>query len=207
MAQRRPPMKARPLTIVNNPYPYVRCHVLRHTFEAVGAIPGVQLRPRYGVLVTFRCVHCSTVRLDVVNRGNGDLQYRDYIHPDDYSHPFMTMAQWRVLLLAEINPALLVDIDPEPMTQNQDKEPTMTFPPPTGPAYPSVLWAPNLRRHLNRLFTWLDRRRHRQLTQAWLLRQDAQWRDQYTDWFCEYGWQYGADTPDVAFTKMRQTRR
>ena len=118
MAQRRPPARTRRLTAVTNTYPYVRCHVLRHTFEAVGAIPGVHLRPRYGTLVTWRCEHCGTIRLDIINRNNGDLQYRDYIHPDGYAHPYMTMAQWRVLLLDELPNDLLVDIEP---TQTQTR--------------------------------------------------------------------------------------
>ena len=49
----RPPQRRK--NQVRNIYPYVRCHVLRHTFEAVGAIPGIHLRPRYGTLVTWRC--------------------------------------------------------------------------------------------------------------------------------------------------------
>ena len=107
MAKRQP----RRRKTVRNIYPYVRCHVLRHTFEAVGAIPGVHLRPRYGTLVTWRCAHCGTIRLDVIGRLSGELHYRQYLHPEDYSHPTMTMAEWRVILLNELDAGLLIDME------------------------------------------------------------------------------------------------
>lgn len=92
-------------------YPFVRCHVLRHTFEAVGPIPGIRMRPRYGTLVTWRCAHCTTIRLDIIDRWTGELQYRQYLYPDDYAHPFMTMAEWRVIMLQELDGKLLTDMD------------------------------------------------------------------------------------------------
>lgn len=110
MAQRRPAARRRNLQAIRNVYPYTRCHVLRHTFEAVGAIPGITLRPRYGALVTWRCDHCGTIRLDVIGRLSGDLHYRQYIWPDDYKTEYRTMAEWRVLLLAELPADLLVDM-------------------------------------------------------------------------------------------------
>lgn len=107
----RQPARRRNLQAVTNVYPYVRCHVLRHTFEAVGAVPGIRLRPRYGTLVTFRCVHCGTLRLDVIGRLTGELHYRQYLRPDDYGHEHLTMAQWRVILLDELPADLLTDMD------------------------------------------------------------------------------------------------
>lgn len=106
-----PQRKRRPRRQIRNIYPYVRCHVLRHTMEAVGAIPGIHLRPRYGTLVTWRCVHCGTIRLDVIGRLSGELHYRQYIHPDDYQHEHLTMAEWRVLLLNELDAGLLIEMD------------------------------------------------------------------------------------------------
>jgi hypothetical protein len=106
-----PQRKARQPRRVRNIYPYVRCHVLRHTFEAVGAIPGIHLRPRYGTLVTWRCHHCGTIRLDVIGRLSGELHYRQYVHPDDYAHEQMTMAEWRVLLLNELDDRLLMEME------------------------------------------------------------------------------------------------
>ena len=102
MARRKKP--------VRNIYPYARCHVLRHNFDAVGPIPGITLKPRYGRLVTWRCLHCSTVRLDVVDH-HGDLQYRDYLPPPDYKHERLTMAEWRLMLFREMDDALLIDVE------------------------------------------------------------------------------------------------
>lgn len=111
MAQRRPANRTR-LTAVTNTYPYVRCHVLRHNFEAVGPIPGGP-RATFGTLITFRCEHCATIRYDVVSRLTGDLLHRYYDHPDDYKTDHQTMPQWRVQLMDEMDNALLRNLAEE----------------------------------------------------------------------------------------------
>lgn len=78
----------------------------------------------------------------------------------------------------------------------------MTFPDPT-----PALAAPRLRAWLTGVFAWADRRKARRLTQAWLIQQDAAWRQQYIAWWMEHGWQQGADSPDVAFVKLQAARR
>jgi hypothetical protein len=83
------------------------------------------------------------------------------------------------------------------MTQTQNNWP---------PPQPPLTW-PRLRGWLATFFTWADRRKKRQLDAAWILAQDAAWRAQYAEWWMEHGWQQGADTPDVAWTKLRATRR
>lgn len=82
-----------------------------------------------------------------------------------------------------------------------------TLPPPTlPPPSPPLAW-PRLRAWLATYFAWCDRRKTRILNRAWLEQQDGAWRQQYIAWWMEHGWQQGADTPDVAWLKMRASRR
>lgn len=104
--------RARKLAAVphTNFYPYVKCKVLRHQFDAVGPIPGGR-RNTFGTLITFRCDHCGTYRFDVVSRLTGDLLTRSYDHPDDYRTENQTMAEWRVQLMDQMDNALLLNLE------------------------------------------------------------------------------------------------
>ena len=74
------------------------------------------------------------------------------------------------------------------------------------PPQPAV-WAPNLRGWCTRFCRWMDERQARQ-TAARLHRQaadsyDRHWYAQYAAWWETYGWEEGADNPDVALRKAR----
>ena len=75
--------------------------------------------------------------------------------------------------------------------------------PPPSPA----LWAPRLRRLLAMFLAAQDRRLARKLSRRWIEQQDERWRQSYTAWWCEHGWQQGADPPDLAARKLRSIRR
>jgi hypothetical protein len=61
-------------------YEYVECRAIGHSWDQ---IPSTR-RPAWGELMTFRCVRCGTVREDVVDL-LGQLSYRSYNKPEDYS--------------------------------------------------------------------------------------------------------------------------
>jgi hypothetical protein len=98
----------KPLTV---DYPYVRCHVLRHNFDAVGPIPGLKRRAAFGTVLTFRCENCYTVRFDVVSRLTGELLGREYVHPDDYRTDQRSMAEWRALFMDEMDASLMLNLE------------------------------------------------------------------------------------------------
>lgn len=63
-------MTARPLT----------CRAFGHAWDEVPATT----QPEFGVYIWLRCIHCHTVRRDIVSPHNGELLRRWY----DYSESF-----------------------------------------------------------------------------------------------------------------------
>ena len=86
----------------------------------------------------------------------------------------------------------------------------MTFPPPNPATFPppdiALTW-PRLRAVLLRFFAWCDRRKARHLNAFFIEAQDQAWKAQYAAWWMDGGWQEGADSPDVAYIKLRNSRR
>ena len=89
----------------------------------------------------------------------------------------------------------------------------MTFPPPPSSGVPPLpppqpaLWAPRARGALARFCAWQDRRLARNLSARWLEQQDRRWLEAYEQWWMEHGWLEGAETPAVAWRKLRASRR
>jgi hypothetical protein len=81
-------------------YPYVECRALGHSWDQLE--DDTRNRPQFGAALQFRCVRCHTVRRDVVSTVTGDLLYRSYSKPDDYSvDNSYGRNDWRLALMAQ----------------------------------------------------------------------------------------------------------
>lgn len=77
-----------------------------------------------------------------------------------------------------------------------------TLPPP-----PPPIWAPRFRAWVQRVFTWLDRRKARILVANGQNLADWQWRRAYQAWWYEHGWRDGAPTADEAYAAVMNERK
>lgn len=59
---------------------YVRCRTLGHAWDDIP----VTRPPEFGAAIDLRCIHCYTVRRDIVSRYSGRLISRQYTYPDEY---------------------------------------------------------------------------------------------------------------------------
>ena len=111
-AEQRKRRQTRPNLRAVDHYDYVRCKVLRHSFEPVGPIAGHR-RPRrsFGTLVTFRCEYCGGLRFDVLSRLTGDLLSRWYEMPDGYRTDRMPMTYWRVALMDDLDNSYMENLE------------------------------------------------------------------------------------------------
>lgn len=83
---------------------YAECRTLGHAWERF--TPTDKKRPRYGVLLSLRCMRCPTERHDIAKRMDGSVLDRDYDYPDDYrmsAEQSLTRDQWRKVLIKQID--------------------------------------------------------------------------------------------------------
>jgi len=70
----------RRLAVITYPPDYLRCRVLRHSWEAAGSVESGA-----GRLLVNRCTSCGTLRYDSYDlRTGARLANPDYVYPDDY---------------------------------------------------------------------------------------------------------------------------
>lgn len=65
------------------PYTYVVCRCVGHAWSRIEATR----TPPFGVLLTWECMRCSTIRDDIVDRYRGALLSRSYRYADGYRVP------------------------------------------------------------------------------------------------------------------------
>lgn len=87
-----------------------------------------------------------------------------------------------------------------------------SWPPPSTatretPLPPPIVWAPRLRRCVQRGFLRMDRREARRLAAINQTAVDWEWRRQYTYWWNEHGWSEGAPTPEQAWDFLVAERK
>ena len=93
-----------------------RCRGTRnHRLELV---PGdASRRPMFGVLMTFRCELCGTLRYDNVQRMTGELLSRSYDHPDWYlaaNESGEEPSWWRAKWWESLDDSLFIEALPKP---------------------------------------------------------------------------------------------
>lgn len=85
-----------------------RCHSLGHSWDSIPT--GPEDRPAYGIAYLLRCVHCATVRRDVLSRVTGDLIHRRYRYEDEYrkrkDEGIVTRSEWRARWVLTLDDAL-----------------------------------------------------------------------------------------------------
>ena len=91
-----------------------RCRATRlHRMEL---IPGdASRRPMFGVLMTFRCELCGTIRYDNVQRRTGELLGRSYDPPDWYraaNEGREEPAWWRAKWWESLDDSLFIEAEP-----------------------------------------------------------------------------------------------
>jgi hypothetical protein len=91
-----------------------RCRANR--FHRMELIPGdPSRRPMFGVVMTFRCELCGTIRYDNVQRRTGELLARSYDQPDWYrasNEGGEDPAWWRAKWWEQLDDALFVEAAP-----------------------------------------------------------------------------------------------
>lgn len=82
---------------------FIRCRTLGHAWDAIP----VTEPPSYGVAIDLRCIHCFTIRRDVVSRSTAALMSRRYSYPDDYRDAEQhTRQDWRAMWVSTLDEAL-----------------------------------------------------------------------------------------------------
>ena len=93
---------------------YLRCRTLGHAWDAIP----VTHPPSYGLAIDLRCIHCYTVRRDIISRTTAALLSRRYSYPDHYKDDeHHTRQDWRgmwVTTLDEALRALGTEDEPQP---------------------------------------------------------------------------------------------
>lgn len=84
-------------------YHYVECRTLGHSWDQ---IPSTR-RPTSGILMTFRCVRCTSIREDTLN-SLYEVVARRYVKPDDYHADRRGRSDWRRALAAMPGPRKLL---------------------------------------------------------------------------------------------------
>jgi hypothetical protein len=80
-------------------YRFVECRAIVHSWEQQ---EDDRTWKQFGVAMQFRCTRCASIRRDVVSTVSGELLYRSYDKPSDYSTTDpMERNDWRLLLLAQ----------------------------------------------------------------------------------------------------------
>ena len=91
-----------------------RCRATRaHRMDVVAPPPGAP-RPSFGVLITYRCELCGTLRFDIVNRSTGQLYYRNYDYPSWYleaNEERMEPSWWRATWWSDLDDSLFLEAD------------------------------------------------------------------------------------------------
>lgn len=84
---------------------YAECRAVGHAWERYS--DSEIKRPRFGVLVSFRCMRgCTVARHDIVKRMDGSLIDRWYSYPEDYklnAEEQYTKDQWRRVYVRQIS--------------------------------------------------------------------------------------------------------
>lgn len=83
---------------------YAECRAVGHAWERYN---DPEVRAKYGVVISFRCMRgCTVARHDIVKRMNGELLDRWYAYPDDYKlnvEEQMDKSQWRKVYVKQIS--------------------------------------------------------------------------------------------------------
>lgn len=84
---------------------YARCRSLGHSWDPIP----VTKPPRFGVALDLRCVHCATVRRDILQPLSGQVLSRSYSHPDGYrDEEHHSRSDWRAMFVSTLSDALVV---------------------------------------------------------------------------------------------------
>lgn len=81
-------------------------------------------RPRFGSLITFRCLRCGTLRYDVVSRLTGEIMSRSYDAPAWYTaanEDKHDPAWWRAVWFDTLDPSLFLDAEDEVAARRRRK--------------------------------------------------------------------------------------
>ena len=98
-----------------DPSDYVRCRTLGHAWDPIP----VTEPPSYGLAIDLRCIHCATIRRDIVSRSTASLMNRRYTYPDHYRDAEQhTRQDWRAMWVTTLSEALYAigeeDEEPSP---------------------------------------------------------------------------------------------
>jgi len=83
--------------------PYARCRTLGHSWDAIP----VTKPAFFGATIDLRCVHCTTIRRDIVRPTDGKLLSRSYAHPEDYKHARVDKDTWRSAWIRGLGPRMI----------------------------------------------------------------------------------------------------
>lgn len=85
----------------------------RHAWDAVGPLAHRRVRRTFGTLVTFRCIHCGSLRFWVLSRLTGEKLYGWYEHSEEYRELLdlkLSVDEWRAAWMDELDNELLEDL-------------------------------------------------------------------------------------------------
>lgn len=88
-----------------DPVDFSRCRAVGHAWDA---IPVVDPAP-YGLTYDLRCIHCYTIRRDILSKYDGRVIRRRYTYPDNYQGQNLEWdrTDWRSLWVTTLSDALL----------------------------------------------------------------------------------------------------